>query len=138
MYIGEFKNNVFQGRGLLFNTLKNNWVKGMFKDGNLIDMIEYSNEGNSNSPKIIEMLSSLHRKKSSWVNSDIKFQSEIKFATFLERQVQNFNEYKGVDILDYQERKEIVLKRIQNNFVPSNNTSQADIMRLSSSARWDV
>lgn len=36
LYIGEFKNNVFQGRGLLFNTQKNNWVKGMFKDGNLV------------------------------------------------------------------------------------------------------
>lgn len=99
-------------------------------------MIEYSNEGNSNSPKIAEMLSLLHRKKSSWVNSELKFHSDVRFNTFLEKEVQNLNEYKGGDAIDYRERKEVVLKRIQNNFVPD-HAHRADLMRQSSFVRWD-
>ena len=30
MYIGDFKGDVFEGRGILKNNLKNNWVLGYF------------------------------------------------------------------------------------------------------------
>ena len=43
-YIGQFKNGIFQGNGILKNTEKRNWVSGYFKDGNLVELLEYSNE----------------------------------------------------------------------------------------------
>lgn len=53
-YIGQFKNGVFQGNGVLKNNNKKNWVSGYFKDGNLVELIEYSNEGSSkNITKIV-------------------------------------------------------------------------------------
>lgn len=45
LYIGEFKNGLFEGNGLLRNTTKKNWVSGLFERGNLIDLFEYNNEG---------------------------------------------------------------------------------------------
>ena len=45
MYIGEFRNSVFEGNGLLKNAAKKNWVSGYFEKGNLVDLVEYSNEG---------------------------------------------------------------------------------------------
>lgn len=44
-YIGEFKNGLFEGNGLLRNTAKKNWVSGFFDKGNLVDLFEYNNEG---------------------------------------------------------------------------------------------
>ena len=40
LYIGEFRNGVFEGNGVLFNTVKKNWVNGTFKEGNLIDLFD--------------------------------------------------------------------------------------------------
>lgn len=34
-YIGDFKDNVFEGRGILKNSEKNNWVLGCFCKGNM-------------------------------------------------------------------------------------------------------
>ena len=36
LYIGEFKNGIFEGNGILKNNEKKNWVSGYFKDGNLV------------------------------------------------------------------------------------------------------
>lgn len=33
LYVGEFKNGVFEGNGLLRNTAKKNWVSGFFLEG---------------------------------------------------------------------------------------------------------
>lgn len=35
MYIGDFKGDVFEGRGILKNSLKQNWVLGYFEEGNM-------------------------------------------------------------------------------------------------------
>ena len=86
LYIGEFKGNTFQGRGLLFNSQRQNWVKGIFKGGNMVDMVEYSNEGESKDPKVMELLGALHKKKSSWINSDVRLHREIDFNLALERE----------------------------------------------------
>lgn len=122
---------MFEGRGLLINTMKNNWVKGIFRDGNMIDMVEYSNEGDPRDPKVNEMLGALHKKKSSWVNLDIKFHQEILLDTFMDTIVQSVKEYKGNGMLDYQQRKEMVLKRIQENFVPLNSLTSLDLSKQS-------
>ena len=66
-YIGEFKNGVFEGNGILKNTEKKNWVSGYFKDGNLVELLEYNNEtSNKNVQKIIE---ALHERKTNWINN---------------------------------------------------------------------
>ncbi len=36
LYIGEFKNGLFEGNGILKNNDKHNWVSGYFKNGNLV------------------------------------------------------------------------------------------------------
>ena len=38
-YIGEFKNGIFEGNGILKNTEKNNWVSGFFRDGNMVELL---------------------------------------------------------------------------------------------------
>ena len=45
LYIGEFKNGIFEGNGILRNVSKRNWVSGYFEKGNLVELIEYNNEG---------------------------------------------------------------------------------------------
>jgi hypothetical protein len=35
-YVGEFKNGIFEGNGVLKNHEKRNWVSGYFHDGNLV------------------------------------------------------------------------------------------------------
>lgn len=35
LYIGDFKDNIFEGRGVLKNKEKNNWVHGCFSKGNM-------------------------------------------------------------------------------------------------------
>lgn len=68
-YIGEFKNGVFEGNGILKNTEKKNWVSGYFKDGNLVELLEYNNEtSNKNVQRIIE---ALHERKTNWINNEI-------------------------------------------------------------------
>jgi hypothetical protein len=39
------KNDVFEGNGILKNNVKKNWVSGLFDKGNLVDLVEYNNEG---------------------------------------------------------------------------------------------
>lgn len=34
-YFGDFKDNIFDGKGVLKNTTKNNWVYGTFYKGNM-------------------------------------------------------------------------------------------------------
>lgn len=46
-YIGEFRNGIFEGNGILKNTQKKNWVSGYFKGGNLVELLEYSSEGSN-------------------------------------------------------------------------------------------
>jgi|LakMenE18May11ns_1017448.scaffolds.fasta_scaffold9557616_1 hypothetical protein len=36
IYVGEFKNNIFEGNGILKNSEKRNWVSGFFSNGNLV------------------------------------------------------------------------------------------------------
>ena len=38
-YVGEFKNGVFEGNGVLRNAAKGQWVSGYFERGNLIDLV---------------------------------------------------------------------------------------------------
>ena len=38
-YRGEFKHGIFEGNGVLINNEKRNWVSGMFREGNLVEMI---------------------------------------------------------------------------------------------------
>ena len=45
VYVGEFKDNVFEGHGILRNCEKKNWVSGYFENGNLVELIEYNSEG---------------------------------------------------------------------------------------------
>lgn len=45
LYVGEFKAGVFDGNGVLKNSSKKNWVFGIFEKGNMIDLLEYNNEG---------------------------------------------------------------------------------------------
>lgn len=54
---GEFRNGIFEGHGVLINDEKKNWVSGLFRDGNLAELLEYSSEGeNKRYDKIIENL----------------------------------------------------------------------------------
>lgn len=56
-YFGDFKDNIFEGRGLLKNIHKQNWVYGVFEKGNMSELIEYSHEGEtSRCKKLIELL----------------------------------------------------------------------------------
>jgi hypothetical protein len=45
LYIGEFKNGMFEGNGILKNREKENWVSGYFKNGNLAELLEYNSNG---------------------------------------------------------------------------------------------
>ena len=38
-YRGEFKYGIFEGNGVLINNEKRNWVSGLFKEGNLVQLI---------------------------------------------------------------------------------------------------
>ncbi len=41
-YVGDFKDGIFEGKGVLKNCEKNNWVHGVFCKGNMTELIEYS------------------------------------------------------------------------------------------------
>lgn len=45
IYIGDFKGDIFEGNGVLKNTVKNNWVSAFFERGNMCDLFDYSHEG---------------------------------------------------------------------------------------------
>lgn len=44
-YVGEFRNGIFEGNGILKNNEKKNWVSGFFRDGNMTELLEYNSEG---------------------------------------------------------------------------------------------
>jgi hypothetical protein len=44
-YVGDFKNGLFEGNGILKNDMKKNWVYGAFQSGNMCDLLQYSTEG---------------------------------------------------------------------------------------------
>lgn len=44
-YIGDFKDGIFEGNGILKNETKNNWVLGKFENGTMAELITYSHEG---------------------------------------------------------------------------------------------
>lgn len=82
-YIGDFKADVFEGRGLLKNTLKNNWVYGSFQSGNLVDMIDYNNDGDTK--KLAKIISDMHERKSSWINKEIELEDPNFFLKEIDR-----------------------------------------------------
>jgi hypothetical protein len=43
-YEGYFKKDVFHGEGTLKNHQKGNWVSGIFENGEMIDILDFSND----------------------------------------------------------------------------------------------
>ena len=120
-YVGEFRNGIFEGNGVLKNKEKKNWVSGYFKDGNLVDLLEYSNDGaTKNINKVIEVL---HERKTNWINNEVQlprmdlFIDEIEkiITTEPKRQVQTL-----------EQRKMEVLKRIQDKFLEGEEEGRGD------------
>lgn len=66
-YVGDFKAGVFEGRGLLKNEVKKNWVFGLFEAGNMCDMLNYSHE--SDATGLENLVKSLHERKNNWINN---------------------------------------------------------------------
>ena len=58
LYVGQFKNNVFEGHGILKNSDKKNWVSGYFENGNLVELIQYNSEGEDK--KFYKIIEALH------------------------------------------------------------------------------
>lgn len=66
MYVGDFKNDIFEGRGILKNNVKKNWVFGEFDGGNLCEMLDYSHEGDTR--KCEKLVEAMHERKNSWMD----------------------------------------------------------------------
>ena len=110
--MGEFKNGIFQGSGLLYNTAKKNWACGLFESGNLVDLYQYNNEGGDK--KYDKILESLHVKKNNWIDFEIKIPEIQQFDILLEKVLTDAPS--GL-IKSLDERKQDVLRRIQENFL---------------------
>lgn len=46
VYEGYFRHNVFHGEGALKNNQKGNWVYGIFENGEMVDVLDFSNDNN--------------------------------------------------------------------------------------------
>lgn len=66
VYVGEFKNNIFEGNGILKNSEKRNWVSGFFENGNLVELLEYNSE--SDDMKYKKVIEALHERRTNWIN----------------------------------------------------------------------
>ena len=75
--MGQFKGGVFEGNGVLKNNAKKNWVSGYFEKGNLVDMLEYNNEGEDK--KYDKIIEALHQRKTNWINHEVNLISLDQF-----------------------------------------------------------
>ena len=66
IYIGDFKGDIFEGNGVLKNTLKNNWVSGYFERGNMSELFDYSHDGEVK--KFYKIVETMHERKINWIN----------------------------------------------------------------------
>ena len=58
---------MFEGSGILKNSMKKNWVSGNFEKGNLVDLVEYNHEGGEK--KFDRIIEAYHEKRSNWINN---------------------------------------------------------------------
>ena len=70
IYLGDFKGDLFEGNGILKNTLKNNWVFAYFERGNMSELFDYSHEGEGK--KFQKLIEGMHEKKTNWIDKDLQ------------------------------------------------------------------
>lgn len=54
---------------MLINQEKQNWVGGVFREGNLVDLLEYSSEGEHK--RFDRLIEHMHERRSNWINNEI-------------------------------------------------------------------
>jgi hypothetical protein len=96
----------------LRNTAKKNWVSGYFEKGNLIDLLEYNNEGEEK--KFDKIVEAMHERKTNWINNEIVLFEMSIFDQDIEK-ILAANPNLAVKSLE--QRKQDVLRKIQDNFL---------------------
>jgi hypothetical protein len=89
VYVGEFKNNEFEGTGILKNNIKKNWVSGQFERGHLTELGKYSNDGTEKTS--LKILEGIHQRKTSWVSKDINLIN----TQFLDNEINKILQFKN-------------------------------------------
>jgi hypothetical protein len=89
VYVGEFKNNEFEGTGILKNNIKKNWVSGQFERGHLTELGKYSNDGTEKTS--LKILEGIHQRKTSWVSKDINLIN----TQFLDHEINKILQFKN-------------------------------------------
>lgn len=117
LYIGEFKAGVFDGNGVLKNSSKKNWVFGFFEKGNMVDLLEYNNEGEER--KLEKIVEAMHERKTNWINNDVSIMQMDSFDREIEK-ILSVNPSSATKSLE--QRKQDVLRKIQDNFLCEANS----------------
>ena len=117
LYMGEFRNAIFEGNGILRNTAKKNWVSGYFEKGNLIDLLQYNNEGEQK--KYDKIIEAMHQRKTNWINNEIVlFEMEV-----FDKQIEKIlSSNTNTVVKNLEQRKQDVLRKIQDNFLCQPNS----------------
>jgi hypothetical protein len=118
LYVGEFHNNVFEGHGVLKNSEKKNWVSGCFQNGNLVELIEYNSEGDDR--KFRKIVEALHERKTNWINNEVTL---LSFNLFVDEIEKIIKVAPNRHVKTLEERKQEVLKKIQEKFISDTNAS---------------
>lgn len=111
-YVGEFKNGVFEGNGVLRNVSKGQWVSGYFERGELVDLVEHQTE--LDGPRYQAILEALHERKNNWINNEVTTPALEHFDTHIEMILASQPTAPNRSL---EQRKQAVLRRIQDNFL---------------------
>lgn len=71
VYEGYFQQNVFDGEGCLRNLQKGTWVYGVFENGEMKDILDFSNEGTEMS-RCSALLENLREGETNFISSMIE------------------------------------------------------------------
>lgn len=114
LYVGQFKNGVFEGNGLLRNIGKGSWVSGFFERGNLVELLEHNKGEGESQASFNAILKMFHERKTNWINNEILLPSLEPFDHYIEQVLSNDPTPLNKSL---EQRKQDVLKRIQDNFI---------------------
>lgn len=114
LYEGYFKQNLFHGEGILKNTHIGSWVYGVFERGEMIDVLEFSNDNNEEIKYQI-LLQNIRRNGVIYINESIEENNFQFLDVELEKVCARVN-IEEVKNQTFEDRKLEILKKITAQF----------------------
>lgn len=116
LYEGYFKANCFGGEGVLLDPHQGSWAHGCFAEGELKDMLDYSNQGQEDLGKASLILETMQQKEPRYVNSIIEEPDFSSLDKCIES-VLGMQNFELIHIPSLEEKKQIILNKITSKFL---------------------